>query len=86
LRFALFLAALIAAGPMPSPRAVDAARVAVGIAWFHSDRIVTPSFQTSTAIHASAAEPRSFSSNPARVFRPFALPHSLFQRPPPFRN
>ena len=38
LRLALFLAALAAAGPLPSARLVDAARADVSIAWFRGDR------------------------------------------------
>jgi hypothetical protein len=85
LRFAFLLAALVAAGPMPSARAVDAARVTVGIAWFQGDRIVTPrSRQSNDAIPGAVVAHRAFNAHPAPGLSPVVLPHSLFQRPPPF--
>jgi hypothetical protein len=87
LRFALFVAALVAAGPMPSARAVDAARVVVGIAWFHSDQIVTPrSWKPKAAVPDPAGAPRAFNAHPSPVLSPAPLPLSLFQRPPPLQN
>jgi len=87
LRFALFLAALVAAGPMPSARAVDAARVVVGIAWFHSDQIVTPRPRhANAAIPGPAVPRRTFNAHPAPDLSSALLPRSLFQRPPPLQN
>ena len=87
LRLALLLAALAVAGPMPSVRAADAGRLDVSIAWFRSERIVTPSPQQS---NASLAEPvvgrRGFNAHPTPLFAAALLSHSLFQRPPPLQN
>jgi len=87
LRLAVLLAALAAAGPMPSVRAVDAARLDVTIAWFRSERIVSPRRQPSNATIPSPVVARSgFHAHPAPVLSTALRPHSLFQRPPPLQN
>jgi len=87
LRLALFLAALAAAGPMPSVRAVDATRVEVSIAWFRSERITSPTIEHSSATVPSPAVARlGFNAHPDPALSPALLPHSLFQLPPPFQN
>jgi len=86
LRLALFLAALAATGPMSSVRAVDAARLEVTIAWFRSDRIVTPKIQPSSAAIPGATAAPGFNAHPDPALSPALLPHSLFQRPPPLPN
>jgi len=87
LRLALFLAALVATGPMPSARVIDAARADVSIAWFRSDR--------TSDVHSerpSASLPKPAVARARFLVRwdpvlPNALhSHSLFQRPPPFQN
>jgi hypothetical protein len=87
LRLALFLAALAAAGPMPSVRAADAARLDVTIAWFRGERIASPRTQPSSTARPrpSAARP-GFIAHPDPALSPALLPHSLFQLPPPFQN
>jgi hypothetical protein len=87
LRFALFLAALAAAGPIPATRAVDAVRVAVTIAWADSDRVVAPTARYSdTKMQIDSVAPRVSSAHLAPVLSPALLAHSLFQRPPPLQN
>jgi len=84
LRLALLLAALAVAGPMPPVGAVDAGRHDVGIAWFRSERSVSPSPQHS---NASLPDPvvarRGLDAHPAPLLAAALLSHSLFQRPPP---
>jgi len=87
LRLALFLAALVATGPMPSARVIDAARADVSIAWFRSDR--TSDFRSE---HASKALPKPaiarvrFQAQWDPVLPDARHSHSLFQRPPPLQN
>jgi len=85
-RLALFLAALACAGPMPSARGVEAARLDVCIAWICSDRSVSPKpEQGSVALLAPGLAPAGFNAHPAPVLSPALLPRSLFQRPPPLQ-
>jgi len=86
LRLALFLAALTAAGPMPSIRAVDAARLEVTIAWFRNDRIVSPRIQPAKTVIPTLVVAQGFNAHPDPALSPALLPHSLFQRPPPLHN
>jgi hypothetical protein len=86
LRLALFLAALAAAGPMPSVRAVDAGRLDVTIAWFRSEQVVTPRIKHSTPAIPSPVVAHGFNAHSDPVLSPALLPHSLFQRPPPLQN
>jgi hypothetical protein len=87
LRLAFLLAALAAAGPMPSVGVVDAARQGVSIAWFLSERVVSPRPQHSKpAIHVRAAGHAGFHAHPTPVVSSALLPHSLFQRPPPLQS
>ena len=86
LRLALFLAALAAAGPVAAGGAVETARVAVSIAWFHGDRVVTPRAQHSNVAVPGLVVARGFNAHPDPALSPALLPHSLFQRPPPFQN
>ena len=87
LRLALLLAALAVAGPMPPVSAVDAGGRRVSIAWFRSERIVSPRAQ-----HSNAALPdpivarRGFNPHPTPLLAAALLSHSLFQRPPPLQN
>ena len=86
LRLALFLAALAAAGPMPSVRGIDAARLEVAIAWFRSERIVSPKIQLSKVAIPTPVVAHGFNAHPDPALSPALLPHSLFQRPPPLQN
>ena len=80
LRLALLLAALAVAGPMPPVGAVDAGRHDVSIAWFRSERSVSPS---SAAFERVASRPRrratriqraSGAAVRGRTAFPFAVP------------
>jgi hypothetical protein len=84
LRLALLLAALAVAGPMPAVRAVDAGRRDVSIAWFRSERIVSPRSQRSNpTLPDPVVVRRGFNAHPAPLLAAALLSHSLFQRPPP---
>jgi hypothetical protein len=84
LRLAVFLAALVAAGPVSPARLIDATRVAVSIGWFDSDRTITPRMRHSNdTIHVSGLARTGFHAHSAPQLSPAVLPHSLFQRPPP---
>jgi hypothetical protein len=87
LRLALFLAALVATGPMPSARVIDAARADVGIAWLRSDR--TSDFRSercSAPQSTPAVERVRFQAHWDPVLPSALHSHSLFQRPPPLQN
>jgi hypothetical protein len=87
LRLALFVAVLVATGPMPSARVIDAARADVSIAWFRSER--TSDFRTehSGAPQSTPAVARvSFQAHWDPVLPNGLHSHSLFQRPPPLQN
>jgi len=71
---------------MPSARAVDAARLEVTIAWFRSERIVSPRIQHSIAAIPVPVVADGFHAHPDPDLSPALLPHSLFQRPPPLQN
>jgi hypothetical protein len=87
LRLTLLLAALAVAGPMPPVRAVDAGRLDVSIAWFRSERTVSPSPQHSNpALPDAVVARRGFNAHPAPLLAAALLSHSLFQRPPPLQN
>jgi hypothetical protein len=86
LRLALLLAALVVSGPMPSVRAADAARIDVSIAWFRSERVVSPSREPSNATVAGPATTREFSAHQAPHLSTPLLSYSQFQRPPPLSN
>jgi hypothetical protein len=61
--------------------------VAVTIAWFHSDRIVSPRTERANpAIPGPVLASRGFNAHPAPDLSPALLPHSLFQRPPPLQS
>jgi hypothetical protein len=87
LRLALFLAALVATGPMPSVRVVETSRADVSIAWFRGDRTAfaeTREFSTATPAAGVAHPGFRAHRDPGR---PQAFqPHSLFQRPPPLQH
>ena len=86
LRLVLLLAALVAAGPLPSARVFEAAGTQVTIAWVRADR----------PAQAHILEPRpaphvfgiagSLVTGSGLFVRDTLHPHSLFQRPPPFLN
>jgi hypothetical protein len=86
-RLALFLAALVATGPMPSARVIDAARADVSIAWFRGER--TGDFRSE---HAGAPPSKpavvrvSFQAHWDPILPDALHSHSLFQRPPPLQN
>jgi hypothetical protein len=87
LRLALFLAALAAAGPMPSARVLDAARADVSTAWFRSDRIASlRSKHSLTAMPNSGVAGIGFQAHRDPVVPNARLTHSLFQRPPPLQR
>jgi len=87
LRLALFLAALVATGPLPSARVVDAARADVSIAWFRSDR--STDFRSERAgapLPPLAVARLAFQALWDPVLPNAQNPHSLFQRPPPLQH
>jgi hypothetical protein len=87
LRLALLLAALVATGPMPSARVVDAARADVSIAWFRGDR--SSNFRTEQSnppLPRPAAARAGFQDLWDPVLPNARHSHSLFQRPPPLQN
>jgi hypothetical protein len=87
MRLALLLAALAAAGPMPSVRAVDAGRVEASIAWFRSERAVREAPRYSNAqVPPAALTDRGFHPHPAPRLSLVLPSHSLFHRPPPLQN
>lgn len=87
LRLALLLAALVAAGPMPSARTIDAARADVSIAWFRSDRASRLQVKHHAAAVLGATVARVAFSAPSDPALPRTLrSHSLYQRPPPLQH
>ena len=86
LRLALFLAALVATGPLPSVRVMDAARADVSIAWFRSERTSDFRSEHSSAPQSTPALARvSFQAHWDPVLPNALHSHSLFQRPPPLQ-
>jgi hypothetical protein len=86
LRLALFLAALVATGPLPSARVVDGPRAEISIAWFRSDRISSlRSEHTSKTVSIPVVAGIGFRHRDSAL-PDTLLPHSLFQRPPPLQN
>jgi hypothetical protein len=86
-RLALFLAALAATAPMPSARVIEAARAEAGIAWFHSDRIVSPRSEISArAVPTPLVAWIGSHTDPETALPQTLLSQSLFQRPPPSQN
>jgi hypothetical protein len=87
LRLALFVAALVAAGPMPSARTVELARTTVGISWFRADVASRPQRQqTREALPIADAERLVFTPRRDPVLPDTLRSHSLFQRPPPLQS
>jgi hypothetical protein len=87
LRLALFVAALVAAGPMPSARAVELARTTVGISWCRADVTSRPQRQPAReALPVAATERLAFDSRREPVLPDTLHSHSLFQRPPPLQS
>ena len=87
LRLAVFLAALVATGPMPSARVIDAARADVSIAWFRSERTSDFRSEHSSALQSKPAVARvSFLAHWNPVLPNALHSHSLFQRPPPLQH
>ena len=87
LRLALFLAALVATGPLPSARLGDAARADVSIAWFRSDR--SGDFQSERAgapLPPPAVAGVAFQAQWDPVLPNARHSHPLFQRPPPLQR
>ena len=85
LRLALFVAALVAAGPMPSARTIDLARTTVGISWLRADVAIRPRQQRRPALLIAAAERPVFTPH-GPVLPDILCSHSLFQRPPPLQS
>lgn len=88
LRFALLLAAIVAAGPSASaPRIFDAARAGVSIAWLRADLASRPERRHASPAIRIAAVRRVELLAPRDIVLPDTPRlHSLFQRPPPLRS
>jgi hypothetical protein len=86
LRLAFLLAALAVAGPLPSARVVDAARLDVTIAWLRGEPVASPAIQQPTTAILSRVFAQGFNPHPDPVLSPSLLSYSLFQRPPPLPN
>lgn len=87
LRLALFVAALVAAGPMPSARTIDLACTTVGISWLRADVTSRPQRQqTRVALAIANAQRLVFTPRRDPVLPDTLRSHSLFQRPPPLQS